>query len=68
MIVLKYLLEFLGFAMLAAAAALVAMDLIKLYRQPRPELRNGRLDLEWRLPALGGRLWWIVYVRSFMAR
>jgi regulator of protease activity HflC (stomatin/prohibitin superfamily) len=49
MIVLKYLLEFLGFAMLAAAGALVAMDLVKLYRQPRPEIRNIRL--EWRLPA-----------------
>jgi hypothetical protein len=49
MIVLKYLLEFLGFAMLAAAAALVAMDLVKFYRQPQPQIQNMRLD--WRLPA-----------------
>ena len=48
MIVLKYLLEFLGFAMLAAAAALVAMDLVKFRRQPRPEIWN--VHLEWRLP------------------
>jgi regulator of protease activity HflC (stomatin/prohibitin superfamily) len=51
MIVLKYLLEFLGFAMLAAAAVLVAMDLVNLYRRQHPELRTA--PLEWRLP---GRL------------
>jgi regulator of protease activity HflC (stomatin/prohibitin superfamily) len=51
MIVLKYLLEFLGFAMLAAAALLVAMDLVNLYRRQHPELRTA--PLEWRLP---GRL------------
>ena len=49
MIVLKYLLEFLGFAMLAAAAALVAMDLVDLYRRQQPEIRTAHL--EWRLPA-----------------
>src|SRR5258708_40339474 len=36
MIVLKYLLEFLGFAMLAAAAALVAIELVKVYRRREP--------------------------------
>ncbi len=34
MIALKYLLEIFGFALLAAAAALVAVELIKVYRQP----------------------------------
>jgi regulator of protease activity HflC (stomatin/prohibitin superfamily) len=34
MIVLKYLLEIFGFALLAAAAALVAVELVKVYRQP----------------------------------
>ena len=51
MIVLKVLLEFLGFAMLAAAAALVAMDLVNLYRRPRPDIHMVREHL--RLP---GRL------------
>jgi regulator of protease activity HflC (stomatin/prohibitin superfamily) len=49
MIVLKYLLEFFGFAMFGAAALLVAMDLVKLYR--RPQLEISIVDLEWRLPA-----------------
>jgi regulator of protease activity HflC (stomatin/prohibitin superfamily) len=49
MIVLKVLLEFLGFALLAAAVVLLAMDLIKLYRQPQPEIWTARI--EWRLPA-----------------
>ena len=54
MIVLKYLLEFFGFAMLGAAARLVAMDLVKLYRLPEAEI--GHADVEWRLPArLAGR-------------
>ena len=51
MIVLKYLLEFLGFATLAAAAALVMIDLVNLYRRQQPEIRTA--PLEWRLP---GRL------------
>jgi regulator of protease activity HflC (stomatin/prohibitin superfamily) len=51
MIVLKYLLEFLGFAMFAAAAVLVAIDLVNLYRRQHPELRTA--PLEWQLP---GRL------------
>ncbi len=34
MIVLKYLLEIFGFALLAAAAALVAVELVKVYRLP----------------------------------
>jgi regulator of protease activity HflC (stomatin/prohibitin superfamily) len=51
MIVLKVLLEFLGFAMLAAAAALVAVDLVNLYRRPRPDIHTVRQQL--RLP---GRL------------
>src|SRR6202167_6161568 len=51
MIVLKYLLEFLGFAMLAAAAVLVAIDLAKLYHRQHPEIRTA--PLEWQLP---GRL------------
>jgi regulator of protease activity HflC (stomatin/prohibitin superfamily) len=49
MIVLKVLLEFLGFALLAAAVVLLAMDLIKLYRRPQPEIWTARI--EWRLPA-----------------
>jgi regulator of protease activity HflC (stomatin/prohibitin superfamily) len=49
MIVLKYLLEFLGFAMLAAATASIAMDIVKLYRLPEAEIRA--THLEWRLPA-----------------
>jgi regulator of protease activity HflC (stomatin/prohibitin superfamily) len=53
-IVLKYLLEFFGFAMLAAAVVLVAMDLGKLYRGPQPELRT--VHLEWRLPGRLGLL------------
>jgi regulator of protease activity HflC (stomatin/prohibitin superfamily) len=51
MIVLKYLLEFLGFAMLGAAALLVAMDLVDLYRRQQPEIRTA--PFEWRRP---GRL------------
>jgi regulator of protease activity HflC (stomatin/prohibitin superfamily) len=49
MIVLKVLLEFIGFAMLAAAVVLVAMDLVKLYRRPQPEIWTA--GIEWRLPA-----------------
>jgi len=49
MIVLKYLLEFLGFAMLAAAAALVVMDLIKFFRRPQPDIQMA--PVVWRLPA-----------------
>jgi len=49
MIVLKVLLEFVGFAMLAAAVVLVAMDLVKLYRRPQPEIWTA--GIEWRLPA-----------------
>ena len=45
----EVLLEFFGFAMLAAAAALVAMDLVKLYRRPQPEIWTAHI--EWRLPA-----------------
>jgi regulator of protease activity HflC (stomatin/prohibitin superfamily) len=45
MIVLKVLLEFLGFAMLAAAAALVAMDLVNLYHRPRPDVHTVREQL-----------------------
>jgi regulator of protease activity HflC (stomatin/prohibitin superfamily) len=51
MIVLKYLLEFLGFAMLAAAAVLMAMELVDLYSRRHPEIRTAAL--EWRRP---GRL------------
>ncbi len=47
-IVLKYLLEFLGFALLTAAAALVVMDLVNYYRGPRHEIRT--VHLAWRLP------------------
>ena len=54
MIVLKYLLEFVGVAMLAAAAAwmvstLVGMDLVTLYRQPRSGI--GGAQFQWRLPS-----------------
>jgi regulator of protease activity HflC (stomatin/prohibitin superfamily) len=49
MIVLKYLLEFLGFALLAAATASMAIDITKLYRRPHEEIRIAHL--EWRLPA-----------------
>jgi regulator of protease activity HflC (stomatin/prohibitin superfamily) len=47
MIVLKYLLEFVGFAMLAGAAALFALELVTVYR------RTGlaATHLSWRLPA-----------------
>ena len=38
MIVLKVLLEFVGFAMLAAAVVLVAMDLVKRYHRPEAEV------------------------------
>jgi regulator of protease activity HflC (stomatin/prohibitin superfamily) len=48
MIVLKYLLEFLGFAMLGAAAVLVAMDLVNWYRRQHPETQTA--PLEWRQP------------------
>jgi regulator of protease activity HflC (stomatin/prohibitin superfamily) len=48
MIALKYLLEFLGFAMLAAAAVLVALDAVNLYRRPQAEIRTVRLA--WRTP------------------
>jgi regulator of protease activity HflC (stomatin/prohibitin superfamily) len=48
MIVLKYLLEFLGFAMLGAAAVLVVMELVALYRGRNPEIRTA--PIEWRLP------------------
>jgi hypothetical protein len=51
MIVLKYLLEFLGFAMLAAAAVLVTVDLVNYYRRSQPEIRIA--PREWRL---AGRL------------
>src|SRR3984885_13414367 len=50
MIVLKYLLEFFGFAMFGAAALLVAVDLLKLYRRPQPAAIS-IADVEWRLPA-----------------
>jgi regulator of protease activity HflC (stomatin/prohibitin superfamily) len=49
MIVLKYLLEFLGVALLAAAAAFIVLDLVNWYRRPQPEIRT--LHLEWRLPS-----------------
>jgi regulator of protease activity HflC (stomatin/prohibitin superfamily) len=48
MIVLKVLLEFIGFAMLAAAAALVSIDLMNVYRRTQPEV--GAVHIEWRLP------------------
>ncbi len=51
MIVLKVLLEFLGFGMLGAAVVLMAMELVNLYRRRHPEIRTAAL--EWRLP---GRL------------
>jgi regulator of protease activity HflC (stomatin/prohibitin superfamily) len=47
MIVLKVLLEFLGFATLAAAVALVTIDVVNLYRRPQTA-RIGKL--EWRMP------------------
>lgn len=49
MIVLKYLLECFGFAMLAAAALVVTMDVVGFLRRPQPELRT--FHLAWRLPA-----------------
>jgi regulator of protease activity HflC (stomatin/prohibitin superfamily) len=49
MIVLKVLLEFVGFAMLAAAVVLVAMDLVKRYHRPEAEVWTA--GIEWRLPA-----------------
>jgi len=45
MIVLKYLLEFLGFAMLAASAVLMAIELVNWHGRPRPEVRA--VPLEW---------------------
>jgi len=48
MIVLKYLLEFLGFAMLGAAAVPVAMDLVNWYGRQHPETQTA--PLEWRQP------------------
>ncbi len=57
MIVLKYLLEISGFALLAAAAAWVAIELIKVYRQPGPGIATLEEALtvrgRWRTP---GRL------------
>ena len=50
MIVLKYLLEFLGFAMLGAAAVPVAMDLVNWYGRQHPETQTA--PLEWRQPLL----------------
>jgi len=49
MIVLKVLLEFIGYAMLAAAAGLALRDLTTFYRKPQPDTRM--LHLAWRLPA-----------------
>jgi regulator of protease activity HflC (stomatin/prohibitin superfamily) len=49
MIVLKYLLEFLGFAMLAAAAALVVIDLVNFFRRRQPDIQTALAA--WRLPA-----------------
>jgi regulator of protease activity HflC (stomatin/prohibitin superfamily) len=49
MIVLKYLLEFLGFAMLAAAAALVVIDLVNFFRRRQPDIQI--VVVAWRLPA-----------------
>jgi len=46
MIVLKYLLEFLGFAMLAAAAILMVMELVTWYGRPQVQDRAARL--QWR--------------------
>jgi regulator of protease activity HflC (stomatin/prohibitin superfamily) len=57
MIVLKYLLEVLGFALLAAAAGLAMVELSNVYRQPGPGITSLEDALtvrgRWRLP---GRL------------
>ena len=63
MIVLKVLLEFVGFAMLAAAVALLAMDLVKLYRRPQPEIWTAHI--EWRLPARLAALSLILVLAGF---
>ena len=52
MITIKYLLEILGFAALAAAAALAAIDLLKFYRQQTP-LTDSRWREAGRLAVLG---------------
>ncbi len=55
MIVLKYLLEIFGFALLAAAAALVAVELVKVYRQPGEGVTSFEDALmvrgRWRVPS-----------------
>ncbi len=63
MIVLKVLLEFLGFALLAAAVVLLAMDLVKLYRRREPEIWTARI--EWRLPARLAALSLILVLAGF---
>jgi regulator of protease activity HflC (stomatin/prohibitin superfamily) len=55
MIVLKYLLESFGLAMLAAAAVLVALDVVNIYRRPLPDITGIEETrtpwLHWRLPS-----------------
>ena len=56
MIALKYLLEFLGFALIAAATAMAISDLLKLYRKPARNLLDSEqatppAQLRWRMAA-----------------
>jgi SPFH domain / Band 7 family len=63
MIVLKYLLELLGFAMLAAAAALVAMDLVNVFRRRQPDIQIALAA--WRLPVRLGALGLVALLAGF---
>jgi regulator of protease activity HflC (stomatin/prohibitin superfamily) len=63
MIVLKYLLEFLGFAMLAAAAVLMGMELVSWPGRPLLEVRSA--PLQWRLQALLAGLGLILMLVGF---
>jgi regulator of protease activity HflC (stomatin/prohibitin superfamily) len=55
MLTVKYLLEFVGFAMLAAASAMIALDLIQIYARTTATDLNDPPDvpasIEWRRPA-----------------
>jgi regulator of protease activity HflC (stomatin/prohibitin superfamily) len=55
MLTVKYLLEFVGFALLVAAAAMIALDLLRIYvRTTAANLNDppgARASIEWRRPA-----------------
>lgn len=55
MLTVKYLLEFVGFALLAGAAAMIALDLFRVYARTTATNTNDSPDapapIKWRRPA-----------------